>query len=56
VYDKLEEERHKADLLNRLLERNKEINKQINGFIKKSTNCVPATITVNNQSSGDERN
>lgn len=57
VYDKMEEEKHKEELMSKLLERNKEINKQINNFVKKSSSFVPAALAFQaKESSGDERN
>jgi hypothetical protein len=57
IYDKLEEERHKTELLNKLMERNKTINSQISVYIKKSTNFLPVPIVpISAKSSGDERN
>ena len=53
----MEEEKHKEELMGKLLERNREINKQINGFVKKSSAFVPAALPfAAGKSSGDERN
>jgi len=38
--------------MNKLIERNKTINTQINNFLKKSSNYIPKPIHCHNKSSG----
>jgi glutaredoxin len=58
VYEEIEEEKHKHELLMKLIERNKLINTQINNFVRKSCAYIPVPLLIipNNKSSGDERN
>jgi hypothetical protein len=57
IYEHAEEERHRKELMLRLLERNKQVNTQINNYVRRSIACLQVPILSpphkNNRSSGD---
>lgn len=59
VFEEAEEQRHQKELLLRLLERNRQVNGQINNFVRRTTACLQVPLIIippPNRSSGDERN
>ena len=57
IFKEEEREKHKSELLNRLLDRNRAIKSQISGFYKKRPKKTPAVINMPppclSKSSGD---